>query len=1053
MLCVVIMDAISNRARARKTLLASLLLLGGVGCGSSSAQDFESDDPRARPSGASFGGSRDANGGTGSSSSGGVGSPESAPSSSSSAEAQRTIEEADILKVDGDRLFALSRYGGLSIVDISNPDALKLLGRYRTDGIPFEMYVKNGTAYVMMNDWGHYVATEGSVYGRWVTSSEILALDVSNPAQIRLAGNYDVPGNISDSRVVGQALYLVTYEDGYCWSCTSQTQATVVTSFGISAGAIQKIDQLSYSGGQGYSWGQRSVSATNERMYIAGPSWSWNGQGTPSSVIQVVDITDPTGHLVKGADVTVAGQITSRWQMDEYQGVLRVVSQSGNAWGNNSNDPSVQTFQVQSAAQVTPMGSTTLKLPHPESLRSVRFDGPRGYAITAEQKDPLYTIDLADPAHPKQAAELVMPGWIYHMEPLGDRLVGFGYEDNRSLQVSLFDVSDLTKPTMLKRVYFGSGAGNFAEDQDRMHKALQILPDQGLILVPFASYGRWGSGGCSAPESGIQLIDMNRNDITARGVAPQHGMPRRAFTHRDRIFGISDRNVSVFRSDNRDAPVKTTELDLSNPAYRIVSAGPNLVSITNDWFTGEAMLSITPKEGADNAAVLGRISLAELAPKSETYCNGYGSWASWYAARTFVNGNMVYVAVPVSDYAYDTQRGSRGVILAAIDISNPALPRIVGRTRVALPTDDLYYGGGFMDGYGYYSWAGSMYGALLGPGSAIVSHGTKVAFLNQRRTLSPEAIAQAMQATNGAYSRDFETVERDLYVVDFANPTAPQVAAPLTLGRSNGSTPLILEGSTVYASRWVNVEGSDSRVRFFVDRVDLGASGTASVLPSVNVPGSLLSVDSVSNRLVTVDYHRTTRPASSWNECSDNYNYYDSYFDEGTKQCIRVDRTLKLVDLAGNRATLRHAMPLASRNIGGVIAETDRIYVTRYPIYSYDGVGSPSSRGGDVGGGYTEPRLVSPGGLDAIGGIRAGRLEVVSQISTNDKWPLAASGTKIAMLGDRGMTVYDTATRTPRVVAQATLRGYGYSSDVLFDGNRTYCAVEEWGIQSVNLAP
>ena len=119
------------------------------------------------------------------------------------------------------------------------------------------------------------------------------------------------------------------------------------------------------------------------------------------------------------------------------------------------------------------------------------------------------------------------------MEPRGDRLIGFGYDDTvasqANLSVSLFDVADLTKPTMLKRVSFGSGWSQVAEDQDRIHKSVRVLDDDGLILVPFASYGRWNSGKCDSPQSGIQLIDFGRDDLTLRGIAPQYGMPRRAF--------------------------------------------------------------------------------------------------------------------------------------------------------------------------------------------------------------------------------------------------------------------------------------------------------------------------------------------------------------------------------------------------------------------------------------------------------------------------------------------------------------------------------------------
>ncbi|RYG80619.1 hypothetical protein EON77_08065, partial [bacterium] len=509
----------------------------------------------------------------------------------------------DILKQDGDRLYALSRYGGLAIVDIADPDHMRLLGRKRTDGIPFEMYVRDGKAYVMLNEFGRYVTDDASPYGRWVSSSEILALDVRDAASISEVAHYDVPGSIADSRAVGDALYLVTYENGYCWQC-SNVPSTTVTSFGIKDGAIAKVDALVYGSQQGsYSY-QRSVSATNERLYIAGPEWSYQpGAQNGSSVIQVVDITDPTGHLKKGADVPVAGQITNRWQMDEHEGVLRVVSQYGNGfWGaNGSINPSVQTFKVEDADTITPLGRTELILPEPESLRSVRFDGARGYAITARRTDPLYTIDLSDPAAPKQAGELAMPGWIFHMEPRGDRLVGFGYADEGSstLAVSLFDVADIKKPTMLSRVPFGEGYSSVAEDQDRIHKSVRVLDDEGMILVPFASYGRYSPNGCSQPQSGIQMIDYGRDGLALRGVAPQYGMPRRSFVAKGRLLAVSDRNVTSFDITSRDAPVKKSELDLSNPAYRLAELPGHIASLSNDWWTGEALLSLTPKANAN----------------------------------------------------------------------------------------------------------------------------------------------------------------------------------------------------------------------------------------------------------------------------------------------------------------------------------------------------------------------------------------------------------------------------------------------------------------------
>src|SRR5690606_15218894 len=54
----------------------------------------------------------------------------------------RLIAEADVIKLDGSKLYALSRYSGLSIIDVEDPARLVLLGTYKAGGVPFEMYVE-----------------------------------------------------------------------------------------------------------------------------------------------------------------------------------------------------------------------------------------------------------------------------------------------------------------------------------------------------------------------------------------------------------------------------------------------------------------------------------------------------------------------------------------------------------------------------------------------------------------------------------------------------------------------------------------------------------------------------------------------------------------------------------------------------------------------------------------------------------------------------------------------------------------------------------------------
>jgi hypothetical protein len=92
---------------------------------------------------------------------------------------ERAISEADIIKVEGDTLYALSRYSGLTIIDLANPADLQVLGTYRSTAMPFEMYLESGTAYIMFNDYYHREWDEEAGYYVWQSTSRMLALDVS----------------------------------------------------------------------------------------------------------------------------------------------------------------------------------------------------------------------------------------------------------------------------------------------------------------------------------------------------------------------------------------------------------------------------------------------------------------------------------------------------------------------------------------------------------------------------------------------------------------------------------------------------------------------------------------------------------------------------------------------------------------------------------------------------------------------------------------------------------------------------------------------------------
>ncbi|NUP12286.1 MAG: hypothetical protein HOW73_40085 [Polyangiaceae bacterium] len=917
-----------------------------VGCAKTPSDEekgkFISDDPtEATPNG----GDGDSAGEGGSSAGNGGGSEGGSPAAPEPDDPERAILEADIVQIHDGRLYALSQFSGLTIIDVSNPDHLQVLGRKRLGGEPFEMYRVDNVIYAMFRSWGHYVEVDGE--WQWVTSSHVEALDVADPANIESIGALEVPGWISDSRMVGDVLYTVSFENGYCWDCSVTPQTTVSSFDASSPDSIALLDQLTLEDDSYDGW-TRSISVTENRIYIGGVDWS-GGVGD-TSTIQVVDISDPEGDLVQGAAVPVAGQILSRWQMDEHEGVFRVISQP---W-DSSTYPSIQTFTIASSSEMTPLGTAQITLPQPESLRSVRFDGTRAYAITAEQVDPLFTIDLSNPAAPAVRGELEIPGWVYHIEPRGDRLLALGFDNQNAegaMNVSLFDVSNMDNPTLVKRVSFGEGWGSFGEDQDRIHKAFKILPELDLVLVPFSAW-EWDDWGCSSYQSGVQIVDWANDDLVKRGVAPVRGNARRAFVYENRLFAMSDEQVRAFDFSNRDVPEKTAELQLAAHVSQVVVSGDKAVRLAADWWTNEPRLEIVDANDPTNDDAIGGLDLGAMLADVENDESCYG-W-SWWAVRLFAHDDAVYLVWP-------SYNGAEARV-ATVDISDPTHPTLV--THFDVPVDAYSYGGWY-----YY-------------GQALVASGDTVAQVGDR------LVFQQIDYPRDEYGYPIWWEEGEvkggwLTSVDLANPLVPFFSVQ-PLPRGSGHTGLVAQNDRVLFSHWVPVEDQPGKARFYFDRFDVQAALPHLEEP-INVPGSLVSYDETSGHLLTVDYKRKTVKTAGWMSCYETFGWgatfvpddEDNWSDNAIGTCSAFDRLLKVVAIDEDAASaeLLDAQTLDTRSyVSNLVVGDDRAFFTSID-YDYD-----------TGESTTE--------VVAIGGIRDGSL-TTSRKNVAETWwatPVGVSG-------------------------------------------------------------
>ena len=128
--------------------------------------------------------------------------------------------------------------------------------------------------------------------------------------------------------------------------------------------------------------------------------------------------------------------------------------------------------------------------------------------MTFEQTDPLFTIDISDPADPEILGELKIPGYSTYLHPYDeDHLIGIGFDTEENewggivtngLKVDLYDISDFENPTQkYTQTYGGRGSSSEVTYNPRMfvwnaRNNLLMFPAQ-LMEQDTSSY-RYTSG-------------------------------------------------------------------------------------------------------------------------------------------------------------------------------------------------------------------------------------------------------------------------------------------------------------------------------------------------------------------------------------------------------------------------------------------------------------------------------------------------------------------------------------------------------------------------------
>lgn len=753
----------------------------------------------------------------------------------------RAIEETDIYRLEGERLYYLNSYRGLMVFDVSNVDQPKLIGRSPIYGDPVEMIVHNGIASVVVSDW-YGVTTEGKPFH----GSIVRGIDTTNPTEMKILGEAMLGGWVRDTRVVGDVLYAVTEQ--YSWDSTwygtvgmrvkafdNSDNTVAVTSVDLAHGTITPIDRYEISGQGGifYVTENAIMLASNE------PSGQIN--------LKYLDISDAEGNIQERGNFSVNGTIqgwgadNGRWNLDfSNDKTAHIIACAGTYCGAEKENGLILSI-VDFSQPDAPVQKSTLNIPSTSWSPTARFDSGRMYLSPSmsgcyydenkPSETPVQIYDLSDSAAPRLTGSVNISGQIWLFMPAANRLFALGNDCNNetygsNVSLGYLNVTDPSAPRMIGTATFGQGwawtpaAGTF--------KAFTKNDAEGLIVLPFSGWDTTSS----EYNNGLQLIEFNPDRIVTSGTAKSHGWVERGIFVKNRLVSLSDLSLAVIDYSDHAQPKVISELTLARNIVDVKPQGTTVAELSSDFWDNDqqhSMLRILPISQAEE-----NVSNTALA---ETEIDGYNSRVFHYGNFSYVVSNIQYEMPCSTDNKSICSRWTQRIEI--VERTNDA---VIKRGKLDLPDVENYWYGGW-GWYGCYSWDWYQ-------GEDIIQvDGNALVF---RRWLPAYA------------NNDQDTAVSALYVVDLSNPEQPSIASTtITNDLNSWWGNLRAVGDKLYAGHyeWVQQPVYDGMnndpgvVRYYLDQIDLSDRTHPRVGAKINVPGIFVGADENDSSIIfTMDY-------------------------------------------------------------------------------------------------------------------------------------------------------------------------------------------------------
>ncbi len=625
-------------------------------------------------------------------------------SSKETSKAGAEAVEADIWKTDGSMVYFFNQLRGLQVVDVSDPSKPLMRARLRLPAVGQDLYLLPeqvpGERLVVLLTRA-YDDVSGS-------QSEVVVVRVSGTAA-EIVSRQTVSGSLQDSRMVGARLYMVSSDWNLYWANWNQPRIqsvaagplggivpgsesdlsnTTLTEFVVvTNGSLEKVGSLpvpSFSS-------SALIAAGGDWLAVASNDWAeWD-----KTQISLYGLSESGATLLTPKPIRTQGRVYDKFKIGFQKDTLMAVTQRWDVAVQGGRGEQVVTLECfdSSGADIT-----KLEIKRGENLFATRFGPEKLYIVTAVNHDPLWVVDISDPRNPAVGGHVEVPGFSTYIQPIGDDgryLFTIGLENGRVV-ASLFDVSDPANPVLPEngRVQVSDDWGYSQAVWDE--KALKVLPEEGLALVPFMA-GWWNNN-----KAFVRLIDIdlsNGGSLKLRGRLEHDFAPQRATMTNGVLTSISQKELITAGIADRDNPAVLAEVALAWPVNQVLQTGNYLLQIGDGssamWSNEPASLTVSKSDTEDSVLQtldLGMGTVCDAAVRgSKLYVlrrSGSQYWYGYYRPMVMRAATLVAEdAKPQGTSAGDPNFS--GLILDIYDISALPSVQLMGSVSTPVNNEDL----------------------------------------------------------------------------------------------------------------------------------------------------------------------------------------------------------------------------------------------------------------------------------------------------------------------------------------------------------------------------